>query len=59
VLKHVEGYNNNEIAQLLGTSRGAVAVMLFRARIRLKKAILLLTRPAADDSQATNREGDS
>ena len=39
VLKHVEGYDNHEIAQLVGTSRGAVAVMLFRARARLKKSI--------------------
>src|SRR3989442_11009182 len=39
VLKHVEGYDNGEIAKFIGTSRGAVAVMLFRARARLKKPI--------------------
>lgn len=39
VLKHVEGYDNREIAKLVGTSHGAVAVMLFRARARLKKSI--------------------
>jgi RNA polymerase sigma-70 factor (ECF subfamily) len=39
VLKHVEGYNNAEIAQMLGTSRGTVAVLLFRARARLKKSV--------------------
>ena len=39
VLKHVEGYDNGEIANLIGTSRGAVAVMLFRARARLQKSI--------------------
>jgi RNA polymerase sigma-70 factor, ECF subfamily len=39
VLKHVEGFDNNELAKLIGTSRGAVAVMLFRARTRLKKSI--------------------
>ena len=39
VLKHVEGYDNREIAKLVGASRGAVAVMLFRARARLKKSI--------------------
>jgi RNA polymerase sigma-70 factor, ECF subfamily len=39
VLKHVEGYENREIADLIGTSRGAVAVMLFRARVRLRKSI--------------------
>ena len=39
VLKHVEGYENAEIAKMLGTSRGTVAVLLFRARARLKKSI--------------------
>jgi RNA polymerase sigma-70 factor (ECF subfamily) len=39
VLKHVEGYDNAEIAQMLGTSRGTVAVLLFRARARLKKSV--------------------
>jgi len=41
VLKHVEGYENSEIAELIGTSHGAVAVMLFRARVRLRKSIRL------------------
>ena len=39
VLRHIEGYENSEIAELLGTSRGTVAVLLFRARARLKKSI--------------------
>ena len=39
ILKHVEGYNNGEIAEMLGTSRGTVAVLLFRARARLKKSV--------------------
>jgi RNA polymerase sigma factor (sigma-70 family) len=39
VLKHLEGYDNHEIARLIGSSSGAVAVMLFRARARLKKSI--------------------
>lgn len=39
VLRHVEGYDNTEIAKMLGTSRGTVAVLLFRARARLKKSI--------------------
>jgi RNA polymerase sigma-70 factor, ECF subfamily len=39
VLKYVEGYDNREIAKLSGTSHGVVAVMLFRARARLKKSI--------------------
>ena len=39
ILKHVEGYDNAEIAKMLGTSRGTIAVLLFRARARLKKSI--------------------
>jgi len=39
VLKHIEGYNNAEIAQMLDTTRGTVAVLLFRARARLKKSV--------------------
>ncbi len=39
VLRHVEGYDNAEIAKMLGTTRGTVAVMLFRARIRLKQSV--------------------
>jgi RNA polymerase sigma-70 factor (ECF subfamily) len=39
VLRHVEGYDNAEIAKMVGTSKGTVAVMLFRARMRLKKSV--------------------
>lgn len=39
ILKHVEGYDNAEIAEMLGTSRGTIAVLLFRARARLKKSV--------------------
>jgi len=39
VLRHVEGYENGEIAKMLGTTRGTVAVMLFRARMHLKKSV--------------------
>jgi RNA polymerase sigma-70 factor, ECF subfamily len=39
VLRHVEGYDNDEIAKIVGTSKGTVAVMLFRARLRLKKSV--------------------
>ncbi len=39
VLKHIEGYDNEEIAKLVGTSRGTIAVLLFRARARVKKSI--------------------
>jgi RNA polymerase sigma-70 factor (ECF subfamily) len=39
VLRHIEGYGNAEIAKMVGTSRGTVAVMLFRARAHLKKSM--------------------
>ena len=39
VLRHVEGFDNSEIAEMLGTSRGTIAVLLFRARARLKKSM--------------------
>jgi len=39
ILKHVEGYDNSEIAEMLGTSRGTIAVLLFRARARLKRSV--------------------
>jgi RNA polymerase sigma-70 factor (ECF subfamily) len=39
VLRFVEGYENREIAQMLGTSRAVVAVTLHRARGRLKREL--------------------
>jgi len=39
VLRYTEDYSDAEIATLLGTSRGTVAVTLFRARARLKKLL--------------------
>ena len=39
VLRYIEGYDNAEIAKMLGTSRGTVAVLLFRSRSRLKKTM--------------------
>jgi RNA polymerase sigma-70 factor, ECF subfamily len=39
VLRHVEGYTNAEIAKLLETSRGTVAVSLFRGRAYLKRSM--------------------
>ena len=38
-LRYFEGYNNHEIAAMLGTSRSTIAVMLHRARHRLKEEI--------------------
>lgn len=37
VLRYFEGFGNNEIARMLGTSRSTVNVILHRTRIRLKE----------------------
>jgi DNA-directed RNA polymerase specialized sigma24 family protein len=37
ILRYEHDYSDAEIAKLLGTSRSAIAVRLFRARARLKK----------------------
>lgn len=39
VLRYVHNYSDAEIARLLGTSRGTIAVSLFRAKAQLKKII--------------------
>jgi RNA polymerase sigma-70 factor (ECF subfamily) len=39
VLRYFEGYDNHEIATMLHTSRSTVAVLLHRARHRLKKQV--------------------
>ncbi len=39
ILRHVHGYSDAEIAKLLGTSRGTIAVNLFRTRARLRESI--------------------
>lgn len=39
ILRHVHGFSDLEIAELLGTTRGTIAVSLFRSRARLRKAI--------------------
>lgn len=47
ILRHVHGYTDAEIARLLGTSRGTIAVSLFRSRVRLRR---LIRGPAGEDS---------
>jgi RNA polymerase sigma-70 factor (ECF subfamily) len=37
VLRYVHDYSDAEIAKLLGTSRGTIAVSLYRSRLRLRK----------------------
>ena len=39
ILRHVHDCSDAEIARMLGTSRGTVAVALFRARARLRKLL--------------------
>jgi DNA-directed RNA polymerase specialized sigma24 family protein len=38
-LKYFEGYENKEIAEMMGTSALVVGVLLHRARARVKKAV--------------------
>lgn len=39
ILRYFEGYDNHEIADMLGTSRSTIAVILHRTRQRLREAI--------------------
>src|SRR5262245_1953854 len=39
ILRYLHHYSDAEIAKLLGTSRGAIAVTLYRSRARLKKLL--------------------
>jgi RNA polymerase sigma-70 factor (ECF subfamily) len=39
VLRYVHNYSDAEISKLLGTSRGAIALRLFRLRTRLRKQL--------------------
>jgi RNA polymerase sigma-70 factor (ECF subfamily) len=43
ILRHVHDYSDAEIARMLRTSRGTVAVALFRARARLRKLLSHVT----------------
>ena len=38
-LRYLEGYDNREIARMLGTTQAVVAVVLHRARGRMQKEI--------------------
>ena len=39
ILRYVHDYSDAEIAKMLGTSRGVIAVRLFRSRARLRKLL--------------------
>lgn len=46
-LRYIEGYGNHEIADMLGTSRSTIAVMLHRARHKLKDEIRAFAEDAS------------
>jgi RNA polymerase sigma-70 factor (ECF subfamily) len=50
VLRYVHDRTDAEIAKMLGTSRGVIAVTLFRARARLKKLLSHVTSTSAEAS---------
>jgi DNA-directed RNA polymerase specialized sigma24 family protein len=43
VLKYVHSYKDADIAKVIGTSRGAIAMRLLRSRSRLKKLMRALS----------------
>jgi RNA polymerase sigma-70 factor (ECF subfamily) len=47
ILHYAHGYSDAQIAEMLGTSRGTIAVSLYRTRARLKK---LLARASEEQS---------
>lgn len=60
VLKHVEGYSYDELAEALGIGTGTVASRLYRARGRLKKAVERLDPSLVRvDAESSTRAGDA
>jgi RNA polymerase sigma-70 factor (ECF subfamily) len=54
-LRYVHGYDDTEIAGLLGTSRGAIALRMFRLRSRLRKLLLYCGGAASHNPQSVNQ----
>jgi RNA polymerase sigma factor (sigma-70 family) len=50
ILRHVHEYSDAEIARMLGTTRGTVAVALYRARARLRTLLGHVTSTSAEAS---------
>jgi RNA polymerase sigma-70 factor (ECF subfamily) len=50
ILRYTHGYSDAEIAKMLGSSRGVIAVGLYRARARLKKLLRTDTRQPEKDT---------
>ena len=55
ILRYEHNYSDAEIAKLLGKSRGAVALMLYRARARLKSLLRHSYRAYRGGSHETSR----
>jgi RNA polymerase sigma-70 factor, ECF subfamily len=53
ILRHVHGYRDAEIAKMLGTSRGTIAVTLFRARAKLRTLLSDFAKATADTPGGT------
>jgi len=51
-LRYFEGYDNHEIARMLGSSRSTVAVVLHRARQRVREAI----RPQVSEARQAGED---
>jgi RNA polymerase sigma-70 factor, ECF subfamily len=49
ILRYIHNYSDAQIARLLGTSRGTIAVSLYRSRARLKK-LMRGSHPLGDRS---------
>ena len=58
ILRHVHDYSDAEIARMLGTSRGTVAVALFRARARLRKLLSNFAKASAAAKAPADKAAD-
>lgn len=52
-LRYFEGYDNKEIARMVGASANTVGVTLHRTRLRVREAIAAHMRPSAADQGET------
>lgn len=58
VLKHIEGYSYDELAETLGIGAGTVASRLYRARGRLKKELERLDPTLVEVDESSNSVGE-
>ena len=57
VLKHIEGYSYEELADVLGIGTGTVASRLYRARARMRKALEELDPSLIEPDEETSKPG--